>query len=59
MKLKVVAIILSILLISLLFFIGFKKISPNKSKAQSTNIEQLDILRYLVAQYLYFVPYFY
>ena len=44
MKLKVVAIIL---LLSLLFFFGFKKVSANKNKKQSTNIEQLNILKYL------------
>ena len=44
MKLKVVTIIL---LLSLLIFFGFKKISANKNKEQSTNIEQLNILKYL------------
>jgi len=44
MKLKVVAIIL---LLSLLLFFGFKKVSANKNKEQSTNIEQLNILRYI------------
>ena len=44
MKFKVVAIIL---LISLLFFFGFKKISANKNNKQSTNIEQLNVLKYL------------
>ena len=44
MKLRVVAIIL---LLSLLLFFGFKKVSPNKNKEQSTNIEQLNILRYI------------
>jgi len=44
MKLKVVAIIL---LLSLLLIFGFKKISANKNKAQSTNIEQLNIFKYL------------
>jgi len=43
MKLKVVAIIL---LLSLLLFFGFKKISANKNKEESTNIEQLNILKY-------------
>ena len=43
MKLRVVAIIL---LLSLLLFFGFKKVSSNKNKAQSTNIEQLNILKY-------------
>ena len=40
MKLRVVAIIL---LLSLLIFVGFKKVSANKNKEQSTNIEQLNI----------------
>ncbi len=44
MKLKVVAIIL---LLSLLLFFGFKKVSSNKNKEQSTNIEQLNILKYI------------
>jgi len=44
MKLRVVAIIL---LLSLLLFFGFKKVSDNKNKEQSTNIEQLNILRYI------------
>ncbi len=44
MKLKVIAIIL---LLSLLLFFGFKKISANKIKQQSTNIEQLNILKYI------------
>ena len=44
MKLRVVAIIL---LLSLLLFFGFKKVSLNKNKEQSTNIEQLNILRYI------------
>ncbi|WP_288260579.1 hypothetical protein [uncultured Prochlorococcus sp.] len=44
MKLRVVAIIL---LLSLLIFFGFKKVSANKNKEQSTNIEQLNILRYV------------
>ena len=43
MKLRVVAIIL---LLSLLVFFGIKKVSPNKNKEQSTNIEQLNILKY-------------
>ena len=43
MKLRVVAIIL----LSLLLFFGFKKVSANKNKEHSTNIEQLNILRYL------------
>jgi len=44
MKLRVVAIIL---LLSLLLFFGFKKVSTNKNKEQSTNIEQLNILKYI------------
>ncbi len=44
MKLRVVAIIL---LLSLIFFFGFKKVSAIKNKEQSTNIEQLNILRYV------------
>ena len=44
MKLRLVAIIL---LLSLLLFFGFKKVSANKNKEQSTNIEQLNILRYI------------
>ncbi len=44
MKIRVVAIIL---LLSLLLFFGFKTVSTNKNKAQSTNIEQLNILRYI------------
>ncbi len=44
MKLRVVAIIL---LLSLLLFFGFKKISTNKNKEQITNIEEQNILRYL------------
>jgi len=43
MKLRVIAIIL---LLSLLLFFGFKKVSTNKNKEQSTNIEQLNILKY-------------
>jgi len=43
MKLRLVAIIL---LLSLLLFVGFKKVSNNKNKEQSTNIEQLNILKY-------------
>ena len=43
MKLRVVAIIL----LSLLLFFGFKKVSPNKNKKQSTNIEQLSIIKYI------------
>ncbi len=44
MKLRVVAIILSL---SLLLFFGFKKVSPNKNKEQSSNIEQLGIIKYI------------
>jgi len=44
MKLRVVAIIL---LLSLLLFFGFKKVSPNKNKEQSTNFEQLSIIKYI------------
>jgi len=44
MKLRVVAIIL---LLSLLLFFGFKKVSPNKNKEQTTNIEQLGITKYI------------
>ena len=44
MKYRVVAIIL---LLSLLLFFGFKKFSANKNKEQSTNIEQLNILKYI------------
>ena len=44
MKLRVVTIIL---LLSFLLFFGFKKVSANKNKDQSTNIEQLNILRYI------------
>ena len=44
MKLRVVAIIL---LLFLLLFFGFKKVSANKNKEQSTNIEQLNILKYI------------
>jgi len=44
MKLRVVAIIL---LLSLLIFFGFKKFSANKNKEQITNIEQLNILKYI------------
>ena len=44
MKLRVVAIIL---LLSLLFFIGFKKVPTNKNTEQSINIEQLNILKYI------------
>ncbi len=44
MKLRVVAIIL---LISLLLFFSFKKVSANKNEEQSTNIEQLNIFKYI------------
>ena len=44
MKLKVVAIIL---LLSILIFFGFIKFSANKNNEQSTNIEQLGILKYI------------
>ena len=44
MKLRVAAIII---LLSLLFFFGFKKVSGNKNKEQSTNIEQLNIFKYI------------
>ena len=45
MKLRIVAII--ILLLSLLLFFGFKKVSPDKNKEQSTTIEQLSIIKYI------------
>ncbi len=44
MKLRLIAIIS---LISLLIFVGFKTVSTNKNKEQSTNIEQLNILKYI------------
>ncbi len=44
MKLRVVAIIL---LLSLLLFFGFKKVSAYKNKEHRTNIEQLNILKYI------------
>ncbi|KGG04128.1 hypothetical protein EU99_0673 [Prochlorococcus marinus str. MIT 9321] len=44
MKFRVVAIIL---LLSLLLFLGFKKVYINKNKEQSTSIEQLNILKYI------------
>ncbi len=44
MKLRLVAIII---LLSLLLFFGFKKVSANKNNEQSTNIEQLNILKYI------------
>ena len=44
MKLRVIAVIF---LLSLLLFFGFKKVFPNKNKEQSTNIEQLSIIKYI------------
>ena len=44
MKLRVVTIIL---LLSLFLFFGFKKVSTNKIYEQSTNIEQLNIFKYI------------
>ncbi len=44
MRHRVVAIII---LLSLLLFFGFKKVSANKNKEVSTNIEQLNILKYI------------
>ena len=44
MKLRVVAIIL---LLSLLLFFGFKKVSPNKNQEKSINIGQLGIIKYI------------
>ena len=44
MKLRVVVIIL---LLTLLLFFGFKKVSANKNKEQSKNIDQLNILKYI------------
>ena len=44
MKLRVIAIIL---LFSLLIFFSFQKISANTNKEQFTNIEQLNILKYI------------
>ena len=44
MKLRAVAIIL---LLSLLLFIGFKKVPADKNKEQRTNIEQLNIIKYI------------
>ncbi len=44
MKLRLIGIIL---LLSLLLFFGFKKVSANKNKEQSINIEQLNILKYI------------
>ncbi len=44
MKLRVVTIIL---LLSLLLFFGFKKVSTHKINEKSTNIEQLNIFKYI------------
>ena len=44
MKLRVVAIII---LLSLLFFFVFDKVSANKNKEKITNIEQIKILKYV------------
>ena len=44
MKLRVVVIILSL---TLILFLGFKKVSANNNKEQITNIEQINILKYL------------
>ncbi len=44
MKLRLVAIIL---FLALLLFFGFKKVSTNNDNEQSTNIEQLNILKYI------------
>ena len=44
MKLRLVTIIL---LLSLLLFFSFKRVSAYKNKEQSTNIEQLNILKYI------------
>ena len=44
MKLRVITIIL---LLSLFLFFGFKRVSANKNKEQNTNIEQLNILKYI------------
>jgi len=44
MKFRVVAIII---LLSLILFFGFKKVSLNKNKEQSKNIEQLSIIKYI------------
>ena len=44
MRIRVIAIII---LLSLLLFFGFKKVSANKNKEQSTNTEQLNILKYV------------
>ena len=39
--------LLAIILLSLLLFFGFKKVSANKNKEQSLNIEQLNILKFI------------
>ena len=44
MKLRVVVIILSL---TLILFLGFKKVSANNNKEQITNIEHIKILKYL------------
>ena len=44
MKLRVLTIIL---LLSLMLFFGFKKVFANKNNEQITNIEQLNILKYI------------
>ena len=44
MKLRVVTIII---LLSLLLFLGLKKVSANNNKEQIKNIEQLNILKYI------------
>ena len=44
MKLRLIAVII---LLSLLLFVGFKKVSAKKNKELSTNIEQLNILKYV------------
>ena len=44
MKLRVITLIL---LLSLLLFFGFKRVSANKNKEQSINIEQLNILKFI------------
>ena len=47
MKIRIVAIFAIIVSLSLLLFFGFKKVSANKNREQSTNIEQLNILKYI------------
>ena len=48
MKPRVIIIIITItILLSLLPFFGFKKVSANKNKQQSTNIEELNIFKYV------------